>query len=105
MNICQAKNPFEQADLPYPQINIEKILLTPVQVIIQPLSVNQTDREGFNWQDWPIIPAVANQQIIQPNADAMHRMSMRSLKELKKLCVSIDETRQWLHKKNALIEH
>ncbi|MBL4821937.1 MAG: cobalamin-binding protein [Colwellia sp.] len=106
LNICQAKNPFEQADLPYPQINIEKILLTPVQVIIQPLSVNQTDREGFNWQDWPIIPAVANQQIIQPNADAMHRMSMRSLKELKKLCVSIDDTRQWLYNKNsALIEH
>jgi len=106
LNICQAKNPFAQAATSYPQINIEKVLLTPVQVIIQPLSVNQTDREGFNWQDWPIIPAVANQQIIQPNADAMHRMSMRSLKELKKLCASIDETRQWLYnKKSALIEH
>lgn len=102
LDICKAKNPFEQADASYPQVNIEKVLLTPLQIIIQPLSVNQTDREGFNWQDWPVIPAVANKQIIQPNADAMHRMTMRSLTELKKLCTSIDETRQWLHYTKAL---
>jgi len=102
LNVCQVKNPFEQADAAYPQINIEKVLLTPVQVIIQPLSVNQTDREGFNWQDWPVIPAVANKHIIQPNADAMHRMTMRSLDELKKLCVDIDKIRQDQHNKKAL---
>jgi vitamin B12 transport system substrate-binding protein len=104
LTICKAKNPFEQAAASYPQINIEKVLLTPVQLIIQPLSTNQTDKEAFNWQDWPVIPAVANKQIIQPNADAMHRMSMRSLKELKKLCADIDQTRQWIDK-NALTEH
>lgn len=99
LNICKAKNPFEHATASFPQVNIEKILLSPVQLIIQPLSINQTDKEAFNWQDWQIIPAVANKQIIQPNADAMHRMSMRSLKELKKLCADIDKTRQWIHKK------
>jgi len=102
LNICKAKNPFEQAKAPYPQINIEKILLTPVQLIIQPLSINQTDKEAFNWQDWSVIPAVANKKIIQPNADTMHRMTMRSLIELKKLCASIDETRQWLQNTKAL---
>ena len=102
LNVCQVKNPFEQADAAYPQINIEKVLLTPVQIIIQPLSVNQTDREGFNWQKWPIIPAVANKHIIQPNADAMHRMTMRSLEELKKLCVDIDDIRQAQHNKKTL---
>jgi len=96
LNICQANNPFEQAATPYPQINIEKVLLTPIQIIIQPLSVNQKDKEGFNWQDWPIIPAVKNNQIIQPDADAMHRMTRRSLGELKNLCANIDESRQWL---------
>jgi vitamin B12 transport system substrate-binding protein len=102
LNICKAKNPFEQAEAPYPQINIEKILLTPVQLIIQPLSINQTDKEAFNWQSWTVIPAVANKKIIQPNADTMHRMTMRSLIELKKLCASIDETRQWLQHTKAL---
>lgn len=98
LDICQAKNPFNQADAAYPQVNIEKVLLLPLQIIIQPLSVNQTDKEGFNWQYWPVIPAVANKHILQPNADAMHRMTMRSLEELEKLCVDIDEIRQWLHK-------
>lgn len=102
LDICKAKNPFEQAEAPYPQINIEKVLLTPIQLIIQPLSINQPDKEAFNWQDWSVIPAVANKRIIQPNADTMHRMTMRSLKELKKLCASIDETRQWLRNTKAL---
>lgn len=100
LNICRAKNPFEQADSPYPQINIEKILLTPIQIIIQPVSFNQKDKESFNWQDWPIIPAVKNKQIIQPDADAMHRMTMRSLEELKNLCTNIDKSRQWLFNNN-----
>lgn len=102
LDICKAKNPFEQAEAPYPQINIEKVLLTPIQLIIQPLSINQPDKEAFNWQDWSVIPAVANKRIIQPNADTMHRMTMRSLKELKKLCASIDETSQWLRNTKAL---
>ena len=96
LNICQVKNPFEQVITPYPQISVEQVLPASVQLIIQPLSENQKDREGFNWQDWPIIPAVANKQIIQPDADAMHRMTVRSLTALKDLCASIDKTRNQL---------
>jgi len=99
LNVCGVNNPFKSVATPYPQVNIEKILQTPIQLIIQPLSKNQTDRQGFNWQDWPIIPAVKNNKIIQPDADAMHRMTARSLGELKKLCANIDETRQWLLQK------
>ncbi|MCW8833845.1 MAG: cobalamin-binding protein [Colwellia sp.] len=96
LNICGIDNPFKQVAVSYPQVNIEKVLQTPIQLIIQPLSVNQTERQGFNWQDWPVIPAVKNKQIIQPNADAMHRMTARSIEELKLLCAAIDDTRQWL---------
>ncbi len=98
LTICQANNPFEQANTLYPQINIEKVLLSPIQLIIQPLSINQSDKIGFNWQDWPIIPAVKNKQLIQPDADAMHRMTMRSLKQLKILCADIDKTREFVKK-------
>ena len=102
LNVCGVNNPFKGVSTPYPHVNIEKILQTPIQLIIQPLSTNQTDRQGFNWQDWPIIPAVKNNKIIQPDADAMHRMTARSLGELKKLCANIDETRQWLLNRNTL---
>lgn len=96
LNICQAHNPFKQVSTPYPQINIEQVLQTPVDLIIQPMSVNQTAKEGFNWQDWPVIPAVKNNQIIQPDADALHRMTPRSLEELSKLCNEIEHARQSL---------
>ncbi len=96
LNVCQVKNPFEQVITPYPQISIEQVLPASVQLIIQPLSVNQKEREGFNWQDWPIIPAVVNNQIIQPDADAIHRMTLRSLTALKDLCQAIDITRNQL---------
>ncbi|MDP7592571.1 MAG: cobalamin-binding protein [Litorilituus sp.] len=99
---CGVHNPFEQVATPYPQVNIETVLHTPIQLIIQPLSKNQTDKQGFNWQDWSVIPAVKNNQIIHPNADAMHRMTARSLGELQSLCTSIDETRQWLIHNKAL---
>jgi vitamin B12 transport system substrate-binding protein len=93
LNVCKVKNPFEQVLTPYPQISIEQVLPASVQLIIQPLSNNQKDREGFNWQDWELIPAVVNKHIIQPDADAMHRMTLRSLEALKALCKEIDDTR------------
>jgi len=101
LNICKVKNPFKPVLTPYPQISIEQVLPASVQLIIQPLSINQKDREGFNWQDWQIIPAVANKQIIQPDADAMHRMTLRSLTALKDLCATIDKTRTILRQKHS----
>lgn len=101
LDICGVKNPFKAVLTPYPQISIEQVLSLSIQLIIQPLSVNQKEREGFNWQDWSIIPAVANKQIIQPDADAMHRMSLRSLSALKNLCHDIDNTRKQLLNNNG----
>ncbi|WP_281560186.1 cobalamin-binding protein [Thalassomonas sp. RHCl1] len=94
LNICRAENPFEQVSSPYPQVNIEQVLKTPIQLIIQPLSVNQKDKEGFNWRDWPTIQAVSENNIITPDADALHRMTRRSLLALDKLCLDIDKVRQ-----------
>lgn len=94
LDVCRVNNPFEPVKAPYPQISIEQVLATEVELIIQPLSINQTEREGFNWQDWSIIPAVANGHIIQPDADAVHRMSVRSLTALDKLCEDIEQVRQ-----------
>jgi len=102
LNVCQVNNPFKPVITPYPQISIEQVLPADVQLIIQPLSENQKEREGFNWQDWTIIPAVANKQIIQPDADAMHRMSIRSLTALKDLCKAIDKTRTHLLAKKTV---
>lgn len=93
LDICGVNNPFYQVVTPYPQISIEQVLPLSIELIIQPLSVNQSEREGFNWQDWPLIPAVKNNHIIQPDADALHRMTSRSLTALQSLCESIEQVR------------
>ena len=93
--ICQANNVFFESASPYPQIDIEQVLNRDVKVIIQPLSANQSDRQAFDWQHWQLIPAVSQQQIIQPNADAMHRMTLRSLIALENLCEQIDASRRF----------
>ncbi len=94
LDICKANNPFKNVALPYPQVNIEQVIQTPIDLIIQPMSVNQPDKSGFNWQKWSAIKAVKNNQIIQPDADAMHRMTARSIDALENLCVAIDQVRK-----------
>lgn len=91
LDICGVTNPFENAQSHYPQVNIEQVLSSQVQVIIQPLSANQSDKTGFDWQQWPSISAVENNRILRPNADKLHRMSSRLLDELERLCVSIQK--------------
>lgn len=95
LSICGVTNPFFDAETSYPLVGIEQIIVKPIQLIIQPLSINQPDKQGFDWQHWPEIPAVKNQQIIQIDADKMHRMSVRSLEALKSLCEKIDAVRQF----------
>ncbi|MBU2869324.1 cobalamin-binding protein [Colwellia sp. E2M01] len=96
LNICGVNNPFEKALTPYPQISIEQVLPASVQVIIQPNSKSQKERESFNWQNWPMIPAVKNNNIIKPDTDAIHRMTLRSLNALDSLCFAVDNIRKKL---------
>jgi vitamin B12 transport system substrate-binding protein len=95
LDICGVTNPFITLPTAYPQVSIEQAVSQPLQLIIQPLSVNQQDKIGFNWQQWPALPAIKHQQIIKPDADKMHRMTLRALDELTTLCEKIDEVRQF----------
>jgi vitamin B12 transport system substrate-binding protein len=97
LNICRVKNPFVDVSVQYPQTNIEQILQTQIKMIIQPLSDNQMDKTGYDWTKWTVLPAVKHNQIIQPDADVMHRMTIRSLTALAGLCQSVDKARQYYH--------
>lgn len=94
LDVCRAENPFVNALNSYPQIGIEQVLAHDVKLIIQPLSVNQKDKEGFNWQHWPALTAVKQGQLINVDADRLHRMTPRLLDELAVLCRGIDQSRQ-----------
>ena len=101
-DICKASNPFENVNVSYPQINIETLLNKDIQFIIQPLSVNQPDKTGFNWQRWSVLPAVKNNHILHPDADSLHRMSLRSIHALDALCKEIDKVRGTLNSRGNI---
>lgn len=101
LQLCGAKNAFAEVNNDYPQVSIEQVLAKKVDVIIQPLSENQTDKTGYPWQNWPGIEAVSKQQIIRPDADKIHRMTTRTLQELTILCKEIDKSRQFYEQNNG----
>jgi len=95
LDICGAQNVFLNAVNSYPQVSIEQVLKKQPQIIIQPLSINQTDKKGYQWSKWPVIHAVKNNQIIRPDADILHRMTPRVLDELNNLCQQIEIAREF----------
>lgn len=100
LDVCKAKNPFYKAANSYPQVGIEQVLVHNIDLIIQPLSENQTDKEGFNWHQWRALKAVKHNQIIIPDADQLHRMTPRLLGELEKLCEQIEQSRKYYQKQS-----
>jgi len=93
LKLCGASNVFADAVGDYPQIGLEQVLVRNPELIIQPISANEK-RQLVNWQQWPAIKAVQQQQIIQPNADVLHRTTLRMLPGLTQLCQQIDQVRQ-----------
>lgn len=93
INVCNARNPFVESPTDYPQINVEQVVLTEPQIIIQPSSHSESAPNRINWQQWTNIPAVKNNAFIYPNADKLYRMTNRSLDELTILCQKIDALR------------
>lgn len=101
LDICSISNPFYQAEARYPQVNIEQILQANVDIIIQPLSESQKAKVGYEWQKWPIIPAVKNKQIINLDASVIHRMTTRSLGALTDLCQQAEKSREYYQKNST----
>lgn len=95
LDICGVTNPFINLPSAYPQVNTEQVVSLPLQIIIAPISKKQPNNPTFSWQKWPMIPAVKYQQIITPDADQLHRMTLRALAELARLCEQVDHVRQF----------
>ncbi len=103
LDICQVENPFYHAVNSYPTVSIEQIITQPIELIIIPTNkiiAKTTTQQNLNhyWQKWSKIKAVKNKQFIYPNADKMHRMTLRALTGLTEFCQQIDQVRSfYLH--------
>jgi len=94
LTLCGADNPFKNQPQDYPHISLERVITQNPDVIIQPDHNGKTDINGIDWQRWPQLTAVKENQIIHPNADKAHRMTLRALDATRELCTEIDKVRQ-----------
>ena len=92
VTVCGGENIF--ADLPVgPAVNLEDILSRRPQVILA--SGPSPDRPDWLdlWQQWPSIPAVADNHLYAIPPDLVQRHSMRALQGLEQMCTLIDQAR------------
>lgn len=94
LQLCGARNVLQDQTVAYPQLSIEQVIRLNPQLIIQPVSENEP-RNLVNWQPYPQIQAVKNQQLIKPDSDLLHRATLRSLTATAQLCQSIERSRQF----------
>lgn len=98
LEVCGVSNPFRHTNQDYPLIGIEQVIQALPQVIIQPIqNGKKLPENSIAWSKWPMLPAVANDHILHPNADKVHRMTSRMLEELSVLCESLDSARTTYH--------
>ncbi|CAM2935657.1 cobalamin-binding protein [Pseudoalteromonas distincta] len=91
---CHVSNVFSDSTTDYPQISIENVIVTKPQIIIIPDEKSKTPQPVVNWQKWPEVPAVKNDQFISVNADLLHRFTPRMLDGLTDMCDKIDASRK-----------
>ncbi len=93
LELCGVSNPFANLSEDYPLVSLEQVLASHPQVVIQPTPHSASNADALEWSKWPHIPAVANGFIFHPDADKTHRMTLRMLPEVEKLCEQVDIAR------------
>lgn len=93
MTLCRAENVFADSVTDYPQLSVENVMIAQPEVIIIPDEKSKKPQPKINWQQWPEIPAVAKNQLIQVNADLLHRYSTRMLEGVVDMCQKLDAYR------------
>ncbi|QIZ76494.1 cobalamin-binding protein [Ferrimonas lipolytica] len=93
INRCGGRNVFAQSIADYPQVSLEQVIVRSPQLILLPVAASQYRSEVDLWSDWPELPAVKNEMMIEINADWVHRSGPRSLDGLEQICVAVDHAR------------
>lgn len=90
IEICGGQNLFADSPQPYPQINLEHVLIKQPEIII----ATQGEESLALWQRWTQLPAVAHQQLKLSKPDRLQRLTPRTPAGIRELCELIDGARQ-----------
>ncbi len=90
-SLCGGENIFANSAAPYPQVNIEQIVVKAPQAIFYPAANTQVPLSWKKWQDF--VPAVKNHAIFAITGDWLNRPTPRALKAVKQICTALDSVR------------
>ncbi|AUI85302.1 cobalamin-binding protein [Vibrio azureus] len=91
-HFCGGENIFESSLAPYPQVNLEQVILRqPEALFVSRQSVGQ---QGI-WNKWkPDLIAFQNGHVWSPNRDWLNRQTPRTLQAVKEVCEYFERVRQ-----------
>lgn len=95
LQLCGAENIFADATAAYPQVSAEALLQRQPDLIVQPVSTTEPRHLTDYTKRFASLKAVQLQQRAQPNADLLHRATIRTLDGVAELCQLIDQSRQF----------
>lgn len=93
LSLCGGKNIFADANSAYPQVSAEALLQRQPQLILQPTSVTEARRLTDFQRRFASLRAVQLQQLAKPNADLLHRATLRTLDGVTELCQILAKSR------------
>ena len=102
LRLCGAENIFADATAAYPQVSAEALLQRQPDLIVQPVSTTEPRHLTDYTKRFASLKAVQLQQRAQPNADLLHRATIRTLDGVAELCKLIDQSRQFYATKSGV---
>lgn len=102
LRLCGAENIFADATAAYPQVSAEALLQRQPDLIVQPVSTTEPRHLTDYSKRFASLKAVQLQQRAQPNADLLHRATLRTLDGVAELCQLIDQSRQFYATKSGV---
>lgn len=89
---CGGKNIFADSSIPYPQVNMEQIILAQPQAIFTSGYAITHQQEWHKWSNE--LPAVALNHMWSLNSDWLNRPTPRTLQAIQQICRHFDTVRQ-----------
>lgn len=94
LEVCGGVNVFADEPTIAPRINVESVISRNPQLILLAGHDNtQTSSWLDNWEKWPAIRAVSDQQVKFVNPDIINRPTRRFLEATREICKLIDSAR------------
>ena len=93
IELCGGRNVFADLSTLSPQIDLEAVLDKNPQVIIAGVGEGRSDWVQ-EWQRWPFLQAVKNQQVYGINADLIVRHTPRIVQGAEQMCEAMQQARK-----------